>query len=45
VTWQQAAFGIIAAALITIAYIVLYPRSGDRVTETPLPDAPSPKQA
>src|SRR5262245_50744842 len=25
VTWQQAAFGIIVAALITIAYIVLYP--------------------
>ncbi|HWX22834.1 MAG TPA: hypothetical protein VN578_23275 [Candidatus Binatia bacterium] len=26
VTWQQAAFGIIAAALITGAYLVLYPR-------------------
>ena len=45
VTWQQAAFGIIAAALITIAYIVLYPRSEDRANETRLPDAPSPKQA
>jgi hypothetical protein len=45
VTWQQAAFGIIAAALITVAYIVLYPRSGARVDETPLPEAPSPKQA
>jgi len=26
VSWQQAAFGIIAAAVITLAYIVLYPR-------------------
>ena len=26
VTWQQAAFGIVAAALITVAYVVLYPR-------------------
>jgi len=26
VTWPQAAFGIIAAALITAAYIALYPR-------------------
>jgi len=26
VTWQQAAFGIITAAFITIAYFVLYPR-------------------
>src|SRR5260370_21575225 len=26
VTWQQAAFGIIAAALITAAYLALYPR-------------------
>jgi hypothetical protein len=26
VTWQQAAFGIIAAATITGAYLVLYPR-------------------
>lgn len=26
VTWQQAAFGIIAAGLITGAYLVLYPR-------------------
>ena len=26
VTWQQAAFGLIAASVITLAYIVLYPR-------------------
>ncbi|HTD85897.1 MAG TPA: hypothetical protein VK850_04915 [Candidatus Binatia bacterium] len=26
VSWQQAAFGVIAAAVITLAYIVLYPR-------------------
>src|SRR6185369_9360061 len=26
VTWQQAGFGIIVAALITLAYIVFYPR-------------------
>jgi hypothetical protein len=26
VTWQQAAFGIITAATITIAYTILYPR-------------------
>jgi hypothetical protein len=26
VTWRQAAFGIIAAALITGAYLALYPR-------------------
>ena len=26
VTWGQAAFGIIAAALITVAYVALYPR-------------------
>ena len=45
VTWQQAAFGIIAAALITIAYIVLYPRTEARAGESSLPDAPSPKQA
>jgi hypothetical protein len=28
VTWQQAAFGVITAALMTIAYTVLYPRGG-----------------
>lgn len=27
VTWQQAAFGLISAAVITGAYIALYPRS------------------
>jgi hypothetical protein len=26
VTWRQAAFGIITAAVIAIAYVVLYPR-------------------
>jgi hypothetical protein len=26
VTWQQAGFGILVAALITVAYILLYPR-------------------
>jgi hypothetical protein len=30
VTWQQAAVGIIVAALITIAYIVLYPYGQNR---------------
>jgi len=30
VTWQQAAFGIITAALITGAYVALYPRSNLR---------------
>ena len=32
VTWQQAGFGIIAAAVITLAYIVLYPRQYGRTT-------------
>jgi hypothetical protein len=27
VTWQQASFGLIAAGTITVAYVVLYPRS------------------
>lgn len=27
VTWQQAAFGIITAALLSVSYIALYPRS------------------
>jgi hypothetical protein len=35
VTWQQAAFGIITAALITAAYSTLYPREYLR------PDAPA----
>ena len=30
VTWQQAAFGIVSAALMTGAYIALYPRPGLR---------------
>jgi len=33
VTWQQAGFGIMIAALITVAYIVLYPRR-PRVIQT-----------
>ena len=28
VTWQQAQFGILTAAFITVAYLVLYPRKG-----------------
>jgi hypothetical protein len=27
VTWQQAAFGLVAAGLMTLAYLVLYPRT------------------
>jgi hypothetical protein len=30
VTWQQAAVGIIVAALITVAYVVLYPYGQNR---------------
>jgi len=33
VTWQQAGFGIMIAALVTVAYIVLYPRR-PRVIQT-----------
>ncbi len=31
VTWQQGGFGLIVAAFITIAYVVLYPRSAQVV--------------
>lgn len=31
VTFQQAGFGIVVAALITLAYVVLYPRKSPRV--------------
>ena len=31
VTWQQAAFSIVAAALISLAYVVLYPRRSSLV--------------
>jgi hypothetical protein len=44
VTFQQAGFGIIVAALISIAYIVLYPRK-PRLVETPASLAPPPPPA
>ena len=34
VTWQQAGFGIVVAALITLAYIVFYPRKPHSVQST-----------
>ena len=34
VTFQQAGFGLVAAALITIAYIILYPRRGTPIAPT-----------
>ena len=37
VSWRQAAFGIIAAAVITIAYIVLYPRRSALRPNAPAP--------
>jgi hypothetical protein len=41
VTWQQAGFGIVVAAIITTAYLVFYPR-GPRVIQktTPSPGLP-----
>ena len=39
VTWSQAEFGIIVAALITIAYVILYPRK-PRVIQTASPATP-----
>ncbi len=45
VTWQQAAFGIIAAALITIAYLVLYPRTSSQAGRISMPEGPNPKRA
>ena len=38
VGWQQAGFGIIIAALITIAYIVFYPRKPRSVTSSGSPN-------
>jgi len=35
VTWQQAAFGLITAALMTSAYVVLYPRQQVRPVLSP----------
>ena len=37
VTWQQAGFGIVVAALITLAYIVFYPRKPRSVQSTGSP--------
>jgi hypothetical protein len=31
VTWQQSAFGILVAAFMSLAYVVLYPRRGSLV--------------
>ena len=38
VGWQQAGFGIIVAALITIAYIVFYPRKTRSVQSSGSPN-------
>ena len=38
VSWQQAGFGIIVAALITIAYIVCYPRKPRPVQSSDSPN-------
>ena len=35
VNLQQAGFGIIVAALVTIAYIAMYPRAADRASASP----------
>lgn len=35
VTWQQAGFGLIAAGVITVAYIILYPRASVRTSHAP----------
>ncbi|TMP96657.1 MAG: hypothetical protein E6L09_14735 [Verrucomicrobia bacterium] len=45
VTWQQAGFGVLVAALITVAYIVLYPRKPRVISspgQSPVERAPSP---
>ena len=45
VTWQQAGFGVLVAALITAAYIVLYPRKPRVIPnrgQSPVERAPSP---
>src|SRR6266496_3341346 len=38
VSWQQAGFGILVAALITLAYIILYPRK-PRVVQSESPSS------
>jgi hypothetical protein len=38
VGWQQAGFGIIIAALITLAYVVFYPRKPRSVTSSMSPN-------
>jgi len=38
VSWQQAGFGILVAALITLAYIILYPRK-PRVIQSESPSS------
>ena len=44
VGWQQAGFGIVVAALITVAYIVFYPRKPRPVQSSvsPNPSGPTP---
>ena len=45
VTWQQAGFGILVAALITIAYVVCYPRKPRVIQsagQSPAGPAPAP---
>ena len=44
VTWQQAAFGLITAALISIAYLVLYPHK-PRLVKTAAASTPAPPSA
>jgi hypothetical protein len=45
VTWQQSGFGIVVAAIITTAYLILYPRGPRVIRKTapsPGPNASSP---
>ena len=42
VTFQQAGLGTIAAALIALAYVVLYPRSPRPINPSPTPATPAP---
>ena len=44
VTWQQAGFGIAVAALITVAYFVLYPR-GPRLVNAPATSTQAPDRS
>src|SRR5213594_2646885 len=41
VTWQQAGFGILVAALITVAYLVFYPRRPRLVPAAGAPPQPA----